>query len=144
MALGEPYLIDKSAWVQQAYSDSARTRIEFLRASGRLYVCAITVAELLYSSRNAAEMQADADDLSLLGTLHVNGAVEQQVTEIMKLLAGKGQHRAPSIADLFVAAVAGIHNAIVLHYDKDFELIADVTGQRHEWVIPRGTGDGRH
>lgn len=144
MALGEPYLIDKSAWVQQAYSDTARGRIEFLRASGRLCVCAVTVAELLYSSRNAAEMQADADDLSLLGTLHIDRDVEEQVTGIMKLLAVKGQHRAPSIAGLFVAAVARTHHAIVLHYDKDLELIADATGQRHEWVIPRGSGHGRH
>ena len=62
----------------------------------------------------------------------------------MKLLAVRGQRRAPSIADLFVAAVARTHQATVLHYDKDFELIADVTGQRHEWVIPRGTGHDRH
>jgi predicted nucleic acid-binding protein len=144
MALGEPFVIDKSAWVQQAYSDIARRRIEFLRASERLCVCSVTVAELLYSSRNAAEMQADADDLSLLGRLYVDRAAEDQVIEIMGLLAVKGQHRAPSIADLFVAAVARNHNATVLHYDKDFELIADVTGQRHEWVIPRGTGHGRH
>ena len=144
MALGELFLIDKSAWVQQASSDSARQRIESLRVNQRLCVCAVTMAELLYSSPNAAEMQADADDLSLLGMLHIDSAVEEQVTEIMKLLAVRGQHRAPSIADLFVAAVARTNNATVLHYDKDFELIADATGQRHEWVIPRGTGHGRH
>ena len=144
MALGEPFLIDKSAWVQQAYSDIARRRIEFLRASERLCVCSVTVAELLYSSRSAAEMQADADDLSLVDRLYVDRAAEDQVIEIMRLLAVTGQHRAPGMADLFVAAVARIHDATVLHYDKDFELIADVTGQRHEWVIPRGTGHGRH
>jgi predicted nucleic acid-binding protein len=89
-------------------------------------------------------MQADADDLSLLGRLYVDRAAEDQVIEIMRLLAVRGQHRAPSIADLLVAAVARNHNAVVLHYDKDFELIAGATGQRHEWVIPRGTGHGRH
>jgi predicted nucleic acid-binding protein len=143
LALGQQYLIDKSAWVQQAYSDGARTRIESLRLSRALFVCAVTVAELLYSSRNAAEMQADADDLSLLGRLHIDSVAEERVTEIMKLLAARDRHRAPSIADLFVAAVAGVHDATVLHYDKDFELIASATGQRHEWVIPRGTGHGR-
>jgi len=29
----------------------------------------------------------------------------------------------------------------LLHYDPDFELIASVTGQRHEWIVPRGTVD---
>jgi predicted nucleic acid-binding protein len=61
----------------------------------------------------------------------------------MRQLAGRGQHRAPSIADLFVASVALTNDATVLHYDKDFELIADVTGLRHEWIVPRGTGHGR-
>jgi predicted nucleic acid-binding protein len=143
LALGQQYLVDKSAWVQQAYSAPARDRVESLRASRRLAVCAVTVAELLYSSRNAAEMQADADDLSLLGRLGIDPRVEDRVTAIMKQLATRGQHRAPSIADLFIAAVADVHDATVLHYDKDFELIADVTGQRQEWVIPRGTGHGR-
>jgi predicted nucleic acid-binding protein len=143
LALGEPYLIDKSAWVQQAYSEAAGDRIESLRTSRRLCVCAVTVAELLYSSRNATDMQADADDLLLLGRLHIDQQADERVTEIMKQLATKGQHRAPSIADLFVAAVAYTHQATVLHYDKDFELIAEATGLRHEWVIPRGTGHGR-
>jgi predicted nucleic acid-binding protein len=143
LALGQQYLIDKSAWMQQAYSDAARARVESVRASRGLFVCAVTVVELLYSSRNPAEMQADANELSLLGRLHIDAQAEERVTEIMKLLAAKGQHRAPSIADLFVAAVASVHDATVLHYDKDFELIASATGQRHEWVIPRGTGHGR-
>jgi predicted nucleic acid-binding protein len=89
-------------------------------------------------------MQADHEDLSLLGMLPINGGVEDQVTEIMKKLAARAQHRAPSIADLFVAAVARTHQATVLHYDKDFELIASATGQPQEWVVPRGTGHGRH
>lgn len=36
--------------------------------------------------------------------------------------------------------IARAHGAVVLHYDHDFELIADAAGQRHEWVVPRGTG----
>ncbi len=34
-------------------------------------------------------------------------------------------------------------DATVLHYDKDFELIADATGMRQEWIVPRGSGHGR-
>jgi len=29
----------------------------------------------------------------------------------------------------------------VLHYDRDFDLIAEVTGQPVEWVVPYGTAD---
>jgi predicted nucleic acid-binding protein len=143
VALGDPVLADKSAWVQQAYSDAARDRIAFLRAGGQLHLCAVTIAELLYSSRSAEEMAADQEDLSLLGVLHIDAEVEDRVTLILQKLASRGQHRAPSIADLFVSAVALTHDATVLHYDKDFELIADVTGLHHEWIVPRGTGHGR-
>jgi hypothetical protein len=66
-------------------------------------------------------------------------AAEHQVIVSMKALAAKGHHRRP-IPDLLLAAVAEVHNATVLHYDADFEHIADVTGQAHEWIVPRGKG----
>jgi predicted nucleic acid-binding protein len=40
-----------------------------------------------------------------------------------------GKHRAPSIPDLIVAAAGELAGLCVLHLDKDFDLIADVTGQ---------------
>jgi len=45
------------------------------------------------------------------------------------LLADRGQHRAPSIPDLIIAATAELAGLTVLHLDKDFELIAGITGQ---------------
>ncbi len=45
------------------------------------------------------------------------------------LLADRGQHRAPSIADLMIAAIAEKSSLTVLAMDKDFDLIAEVTGQ---------------
>lgn len=53
------------------------------------------------------------------------------------MLARKGHHRLPVI-DLIVAAAAESAGLAVLHYDGDFERIAEVTGQPHEWVAPRG------
>lgn len=45
------------------------------------------------------------------------------------MLADRGRHRAPSIPDLIIAATAELAGLTVLHHDKDFEMIADVTGQ---------------
>jgi predicted nucleic acid-binding protein len=45
------------------------------------------------------------------------------------LLADRGQHRAPSIPDLLIAATAEIARLIVLHVDNEFDLIAAITGQ---------------
>jgi predicted nucleic acid-binding protein len=42
---------------------------------------------------------------------------------------------------LLVAAAAEEQDLAVLHYDADFDLIAEVTGQRCHWVVPAGTVD---
>jgi predicted nucleic acid-binding protein len=51
------------------------------------------------------------------------------------LLATKGQHRAPSIPDLIIAAAAELAGLTVLHVDEDFELIAGITGQPTERLL---------
>ena len=43
-----------------------------------------------------------------------------------------GDDRAPSLPDLLIAAVAELNQRTVLHLDKDFDLIADLTGQPME------------
>ncbi len=45
------------------------------------------------------------------------------------MLAARGRHRGPSVPDLIIAAVAEHARLTVLHVDRDFELIAEVTGQ---------------
>jgi len=49
--------------------------------------------------------------------------------EVQLLLADQGQHRAPSIPDLIIAATAELVGLTVLHVDKHFGHIAAVTGQ---------------
>ena len=53
-------------------------------------------------------------------------------------LAPKGHHRLP-IPDLIIAAAAESAELSVLHYDADYERIAEVTGQPNEWIVPRGS-----
>jgi len=42
---------------------------------------------------------------------------------------------APSVADLIVAATAELAGLIVVHVDKDFDVIAEVTGQPVERLV---------
>jgi predicted nucleic acid-binding protein len=51
---------------------------------------------------------------------------------VLAVLVERGTHRAPSIPDLLIAAIAENAGLIVLHEDKDFDLIAEVTGQQVE------------
>ncbi len=55
--------------------------------------------------------------------------IEDRAVEVQSVLAARGQHRAPSIPDLLIAATAELAELTVLHLDKDFELIAEITGQ---------------
>jgi predicted nucleic acid-binding protein len=59
---------------------------------------------------------------------------EDRALEVLVLLADRGHHRAPSIPDLLIAAIAESAGLVVLHDDKDFDLIADVTHQPAERV----------
>jgi len=65
-------------------------------------------------------------------------AIEQRAVEIQAMLVSRGMHRAPSVPDVLVAATADIAQLTVLHVDKDFDLIAGLTGQPTErLVVPR-------
>lgn len=59
-------------------------------------------------------------------------AAERRAREVQGMLAARGQHRAPSVPDLLIAALAEDVGLVVLHRDKDFELICEVTGQKME------------
>jgi predicted nucleic acid-binding protein len=66
-------------------------------------------------------------------------AVLDRAVAVQDVLAERSQHRGVKIADLLVAAAAEAADLVVLHYDHDFDLIAEVTGQATEWVVPSGT-----
>lgn len=56
--------------------------------------------------------------------------------DVQRTLATGSQHRSAGIPDLLIAATAELNDAILLHYDQYFDVIADVTGQRAVWVVP--------
>jgi predicted nucleic acid-binding protein len=68
----------------------------------------------------------------------IDDGVLDRAFEVQGLLADRGQHRLP-IPDLVIAAAAESAGLTVLHYDTDFERIADITGQAQDWVVGRGT-----
>ena len=55
------------------------------------------------------------------------------------MLANRSQQRGAKIADLLIAAAAESADLVVLHYDSDFDLISEATGQPTEWIVPAGT-----
>ena len=72
---------------------------------------------------------------------YMTPAIEDRAVEVLTLLADRGQHRAPSVPDLIIAATAELAGLTVLHLDKDFDVIADVTGQSVERLNVKGRGE---
>ena len=125
-----PWLIDKSALVR--LGDCHETELWAERIGrGLVHITTITLLEAGYSARSAADMGEllDGPPLSLMPVEYLTPAAENRAAEVLRSLAERGQHRAPSIADLLIAAAAETARLTVLHVDKDFELIAGVTGQ---------------
>jgi predicted nucleic acid-binding protein len=124
------WLIDKSALVRLAASPDAGEwagRIE----RGVVRITTVTRLEVGYSARSAADLRAGLRQppVSAMPVEYLTPAIEDRAVEVQALLADKVQHRAPSIPDLIIAAAAELAGLTVLHLDKDFDVIADVTGQ---------------
>ena len=127
------WLIDKSAYTRLAESPDAQAWIDRIER-GMVRISTITRLEVGYSFRTAAEAHTEtvSPPLALMPVEYLTPAVEDRAIEVQLLLADRGQHRAPSIPDLLVAALAEISGLTVLALDKDFELIAQITGQKVE------------
>lgn len=104
---------------------------------GRFRIATVTKLELGYSARSGAALRAAAQRPPLVSmpAEYQTPAVEDRAVEVQTLLADRGQHRAPSVADLIVAATAELAGLTVLHLDKDFDLISEVTGQPTERLV---------
>jgi hypothetical protein len=124
------WLIDKSALARLAASPDAAEwagRIE----RGLVRITTVTRLETGYSARSGPELRAgfQRPPLSSMPVEYLTPAIEDRAAEVLTLLADRGQHRVPSIPDLIIAAAAELAGLTVLHLDKDFDLIAGITGQ---------------
>ena len=91
----------------------------------------MTRLEVGFSARSAEELRSSIarPPLASMPVEYLTPAIEDRAVAVQAALADRGQHRAPSIPDLLIAATAELAQLIVLHVDQDYELIADITGQ---------------
>ena len=127
------WLIDKSALVRLGSGTDAEAwanRIE----RGLVAITTVTLLEAGFSARSAGDLgrALGSPPLASMPVEYLTPAAEDRAVQVQRLLAERGQHRAPSIPDLLVAAVAELNQRTVLHLDKDFDAIADLTGQPTE------------
>lgn len=133
------WLIDKSALARIDRPAVAGAVLPRLQA-GLVAVSIVTELEVGLSARSLADYRTTRRDLlDHLVPVALPGRAEQRAREVQAELAGRGQHRSAGVADLLLAATAELEELGLLHYDADFDVIAAVTGQPADWVVPRGS-----
>lgn len=131
------FLLDTSV-VNRLGRMQVRAAVEPLAAAGELARPSICDLEVGYSARNGDEWDQLVGALDAFDPVDTTAAHVRRALQVQRLLAQRSQ-RGRKIPDLLIAAAAEELDIAVLHYDADFDLIASVTGQRCQWVLPAGT-----
>lgn len=138
MGLTPFYLGDTSALARFGHPDVA-ARLGPVLESGLVARCTPTDLDAGFSSSSPAAHRAMRQARSSWPFVTMDQAVLDSAVAVQDSLAERSEHRGAKIADLLIAAAAEAAGLVVLHYDHDFDLIAKITGQPTEWVLPAGT-----
>jgi predicted nucleic acid-binding protein len=133
------HLVDTSVLTRLG-EPTIREAIEPGAQRGELARAGISDLEVGFSARNAAEWDRLADGVEAFELVQSTAEHVRRAKQVQRLLAAKHQ-RGRKVPDLLIAAAAETCGLTVLHYDADFDLIASVTGQPCEWVVPAGSVD---
>jgi hypothetical protein len=96
--------------------------------------------EVGFSARNVAEWDRLLGALQVFDLVEVTAAHMRRARQVQRLLCARHQ-RGRKVPDLLIAAAAEEAAVTLLHYDADFDLISEVTGQPCQWVVPAGAID---
>ena len=140
-------LADTSVWARKRHP-ALREWFEAAVIAGDIAVCDMVALELLRSASRPDVFARTEEALKAMPWLRMGGAEWARAREVYRLLSDRGQaahravkhaDRAVKHADLLIAAAAAVAGIGLVHYDNDYDLIAEVTGQTARWVRPRGT-----
>ncbi len=139
MAAVASYLADTSALARLRHQTVAAALAPLIEA-GLVATCGVIEFELGWAAITAAELkQLRADRDIGYEWLATHDEDWRRALEVQATLWHRGQIRAVGLPDLLIAAVAERERVSVMHYDSDYDLIASITGQPMQWVVPRGT-----
>ena len=132
-------LADTSAWTNRHRDDAVRADFAARLLAKEIAICPPVVMELLWTTRNATEFDGFRLDLQALPQLDVGRVVWDRAVAVWRELVARGRHRQARQTDLVVAATAELAGVGVCHYDRHFEVIAEVTGQPVRTIAPLGS-----
>ncbi len=135
----KPYYLGDTSALARVTQPQVADRLVPLLESGLVARCTPTDLEAGFSSTSPASHRGMRELRSAWPFIAMDQPVLDRAVEVQDALAHRSQQRGAKIADLLIAAAAESASLVVLHYDQDFDLIAGVTGQSTEWIVPAGT-----
>ena len=139
MARLATYLADTSALARLRRPAVAAQLVPLVEA-GLVATCAVIDLEVAWSTRTAEEFdRLRADRETGYERLETHDDDWRRAFDVQSELWRNGKVRAVGFPDLLIAAVAEREQVTILHYDSDFDMIAEATGQPTRWIVPRGS-----
>jgi predicted nucleic acid-binding protein len=133
-------LADTSAWTNRKKDRDVAADFDGRVERGEIATCEIVVLELLWSARDPEHFSRRRRQLEALELVEIGSPVWRRATDVFEQLSRRGSlHHRIALPDLLVAAAAELADILVCHYDRDFELIAEVTGQPVRAIAPLGS-----
>jgi predicted nucleic acid-binding protein len=145
IAYNRSLLLDNSAWARLIDGRLAGAPLETFEAAltaGQLWTCPPALLEMLYSARDGNDFAAIAHELDALphAPLTAEAAAQALIAQAELAAAPQVSHRVKPV-DLLIASVASAEGLGVLHYDRDYDTIAEHTSLSFPgvWIAPRGS-----
>lgn len=132
-------LADTSVWARKG-----KPGLEWFGGAivdGFVAVCDQILMEVLFSARDIDDFKAIERGMLACPWLDTQPTDWEESRRVFRELAARGplHHRQVKISDLLIAAVAARHGVAIVHYDRDYDIIASVTKQPARWGAPPGT-----
>jgi len=134
----KPYYLGDTSALSRLTNPTVGGRLEPLLESGLVARCTPTDLEAGFSSHSPRTHRAMRELRSAWPSVEMDQSVLDRAVEVQDALAERSQQSGAKIADLLIAAAAEAAGLVVLHYDHDFDLIAKVSNQPVEWIVPAG------
>jgi len=131
------HLVDTSVLSRLSQKVVRATLSELAGSIGR---AAMTDLEVGFSARTRAEWDRLIRALSGFDLIEIVPTDFERAGQVQRELARRGL-KGRKVPDLLIAAAAERSDLALLHYDRDFDHTAAVTGQPCEWIVRRGTID---
>ncbi len=106
--------------------------------AGLVLVCDLVVLELTRLAPNQRRAEEVAGRLATFESVPMPADLWRRARDTQLALAGAGDHRRVPPADLLLAAAAEEAGVKLVHYDRDYERIAAVSGVSQAWLVPDG------